>query len=66
MSQEIKDAIQDLGNTFAEFKKVNDERLEAVEKGDSTAEYDSKLSKIEEKLDSIEDVNQKLVAAEQN
>ena len=32
MSQEIKDAIQDLGNTFAEFKKVNDERLEAVEK----------------------------------
>ena len=66
MSQEIKDAISDLGNTFEEFKKVNDQRLEAVEKGESTADYDAKLAKMEEKLDSIEEVNQKLTVAEQN
>jgi hypothetical protein len=27
MSEDIKNAISDLGQTFAEFKKVNDERL---------------------------------------
>ena len=66
MSFEIKDAIQDLNQTFHEFKKVNDQRLEALEKGDSTAEIDSQLSQIEAKLNSFEDINQKLVAAEQS
>ena len=42
MSEDIKNAIQDLGQTFNEFKKVNDERLEQIEKGDSTAANDAK------------------------
>lgn len=66
MSIEIKDAIQDLNSTFNEFKKVNDQRLEALEKGESTADLDSKLSNIESKLNSFEEMNQKLVAAEQS
>ena len=37
MSENVK-SIQDLGQTFSEFKKVNDERLEKLEKGESTAE----------------------------
>ena len=37
MSEDVKNAIQEMGSTFEEFKKVNDERLEAIEKGESTA-----------------------------
>jgi len=66
MSEDIKNAISDLGQTFAEFKKVNDERLENIEKGESTAYNEEKLSKLEAKLDSFEEVNQKLTLAEQN
>ncbi len=66
MSEDIKNAISDLGQTFAEFKKVNDERLENIEKGESTAYNDEKLANLEAKLASFEDVNQKLTIAEQN
>lgn len=66
MSEDIKNAISDLGQTFAEFKKVNDERLENIEKGESSAYNDEKLAKLEAKLDSYEEMNQKLTVAEQN
>ena len=66
MSEDIKNAIQGLGSTFEEFKKVNDERLEKLEKGESTAIVDEKLAKIEAKMDSYEDINQKLTTAESN
>ena len=62
----IKTALQDFGKTFEEFKKVNDERLEKIEKGEGTAYVDEKISKIEAKLDSYEDINQKLTVAETN
>lgn len=66
MSEDIKNAITDLGQTFNEFKKVNDERLEKIEKGESTAYVDEKLAKMEAKMDSYEDINQKLTTAELN
>ena len=66
MSEDIKNAIQDLGQTFNEFKKVNDERLEQIEKGESSAYNEEKLAKLEAKLDSYEEMNQKLTIAEQN
>jgi len=66
MSEDIKNAISDLGQTFNEFKKVNDERLENIEKGESTAANEEKLAKIEAKLDSYEEMNQKLTTAEAN
>ena len=66
MSEDIKNAITDLGTTFAEFKKVNDQRLEQIEKGESTALVDEKLAKMEAKMDSYEDINQKLTTAELN
>jgi HK97 family phage major capsid protein len=66
MSEDIKNAISELGQTFNEFKKVNDERLESIEKGEGTAYVNEKLSKLEAKLDSFEDVNQKLTTAEAN
>lgn len=66
MSEDIKNAISDLGQTFNEFKKVNDERLENIEKGESTAANEEKLAKIEAKLDSYEEMNQKLTTAAAN
>ena len=65
MSEDVKSAIQEMGSTFEEFKKVNDERLEKLEKGESTAIIDEKMEKIESKMNSLEDVNQNLVKAEQ-
>ena len=47
MSEDVKNAIQEMGSTFNEFKKVNDERLEKLEKGESTAILDEKMAKIE-------------------
>ena len=66
MSEDIKNAISDLGQTFNEFKKVNDERLESIEKGESTAYVDEKMTKLEAKMDSYEDMNQKLTVAQKN
>lgn len=66
MSEDIKNAISDLGHTFNEFKKVNDERLEQIEKGESSAANEEKLSRIEAKMDSYEEMNQKLTIAEAN
>jgi len=66
MSEDIKNAISDLGSTFEEFKKVNDSRLEMIEKGESTAYVDEKLAKMEAKMDSYEDINQKLTTAALN
>ena len=46
MSEDIKNAISDLGQTFEEFKKVNDDRLESIEKGEGTAYAEEKMTKL--------------------
>ena len=66
MSEDIKNAISDLGHTFEEFKKVNDSRLDSIEKSEGSAYDEEKLANIEAKLDSLEDVGKKLTTAEQN
>ena len=62
----IKEAITELGQTFAEFKKTNDERIANLEAGVSDPLLDEKMSKIESKLDSFEDINQKLTQQQQS
>ena len=66
MSEDIKNAIDEIGHTFEEFKKANDERLDSIEKGQNVDTLvDSKLQAIEEKLDSLEDINQEITQAKQ-
>ena len=66
-NNEIKSAVDNIGNAFEEFKKANDERLDALEKGESyDGLLDDKLAKIESKLDAFEDVNQKITQANLN
>ena len=66
MSEDIKNAVSEIGHAFEEFKKANDEKLEALEKGQNVDTLvDSKLQAIEEKLDSLEDINQEITQAKQ-
>ena len=58
--QELKGVIEEFGKTFEDFKSANDERLKQVESlGASDPITDEKVTKIEGKLDALEDVNQK-------
>jgi HK97 family phage major capsid protein len=63
---DVKESLTEFGQAFEEFKKVNDERLERIEKGEGTALLDEKMAKIESKLDAFEDISKKLNQAEQN
>lgn len=63
---DVKESLTEFGQAFEEFKKVNDERLERIEKGEGTALLDEKMAKIESKLDAFEDISQKLNQAEKN
>jgi len=58
--QELKGVIEEFGKTFEDFKSANDERLKQVEsKGVVDPITEDKVSKIESKLDALEDINQK-------
>lgn len=56
MSEDIKSVISELGQTFEEFKKTNDERIEKIEKGESVdALLESKLENINNALNELSD-----------
>ena len=48
---EIKSALDAQGRAWEEFKKTNDERVTALEKGQSTADFEAKLAKLNGTLD---------------
>ena len=53
MSEELKSLIEQQGKAFDEFKKANDARLDAIEKGQGHAELDAKVDKIGSELDKL-------------
>ncbi len=60
-TEDVKTVLQEYGQAFDEFKKANDEKLDRLEKGlGEDALLNDKMSKIEAKLDSLEDINQTL------
>lgn len=50
MSDEIRDLIEQQGKAFEEFKKSNDERLEALEKDEARSELEEKTDRINDEL----------------
>lgn len=56
----VAEAIDKIGNAFAEYKKTNDERIEAIKAGKGTAELDAKLKRIDESIDSMSEMKNKL------
>lgn len=62
MSDDVKQALGEMASTFAEFKTANDERLDRIEKGlGDDPLLNDKISKMEEKMDGLEDINQNIV-----
>lgn len=57
MDPELKKAIEDLQKSWADYRKTNDERLAAIEKGQGVSELEAKLAKIDTEVTK----NQKLV-----
>lgn len=47
----IKSAIDELGSAFQEFKKTNDERLDAIEKNKDDPLYEEKISRLNNAMD---------------
>lgn len=50
MSDEIRDLIEQQGKAFEEFRKSNDERLAALEKGEARSELEEKTDRINDEL----------------
>lgn len=50
MSDEIRELIEQQGKAFEEFKKSNDERLTALEKGEARSELEEKTERINDEL----------------
>lgn len=50
MSDEIRDLIEQQGKAFEEFRKSNDERLEALEKDEARSELEEKTDRINDEL----------------
>lgn len=60
MDLELKNAIDGLGTAFEEFKKTNDDRVARLEKGESVADLEAKLAKIEPILEKFDELKSRL------
>lgn len=49
----VSEAIEAIANAFDEYKKTNDQRIEAIKKGAGTAELDLKLAKMDEHMSAL-------------
>ena len=56
----VADALDKIATTFDEYKKTNDARIEAVKAGNSTAELDAKLARMDAHMDAIADAKSRL------
>lgn len=52
--KDINDLLEGLGRDFEEYKKLNDQRIEAVAEGKGTAEIDAQLKLMDEAMDAAE------------
>ena len=67
MTEEVKNAVEDMAKAFEEFKATNDQRLKALEKkGSVDPLVTDKIKKIEEPMDGQEDLNQEITLQKQS
>jgi HK97 family phage major capsid protein len=52
----IAEALDKIANTFEEYKKTNDARIEAVKAGRGTADLDAKLAKMDEHINTLSEM----------
>lgn len=56
----IADAIDKINTAFDEYKKTNDQRIEAIKNGGSTEALDAKLARIDEHINAITETKSRL------
>jgi HK97 family phage major capsid protein len=56
----VADAIDKIATAFDEYKKTNDQRIEAIKAGNSTADFDAKLARMDQHIDSLTDAKSRL------
>ena len=56
----VADAIDKIAGAFDEYKKTNDQRLEAIKTGTSTESLDAKLAAMDERLNSLSEMKSRL------
>ena len=55
MSQDITKTLDEIKGAFEQYKQTNDAKLEAVKAGQSTSDFDAKLSKIEARMAALDE-----------
>ena len=55
MSQDITKTLDEIKGAFEQYKQTNDAKLEAVKAGQSTSDFDAKLSKIEARMSALDE-----------
>lgn len=56
----VADALDKIATAFDEYKKTNDARIESVKAGNSTADFDAKLAKMDEHIEAMQEAKSKL------
>jgi HK97 family phage major capsid protein len=60
----VAESIDKIATAFDEYKKTNDQRIEAIKSGSSTADLDAKLAKMDEHITSIGEAKSRLEKVE--
>lgn len=56
----VADALDKIATAFDEYKKVNDQRIDAIKKGASTSDMDAKLAKMDEQMNGLNEAKGRL------
>lgn len=56
----VGEALDKIGTAFDEYKKTNDARLEAIKAGNSTADLDAKLAKMDQHIDALNEAKSRM------
>jgi HK97 family phage major capsid protein len=56
----VGEAIDKIATAFDEYKKTNDQRIEAIKSGSSTADLDAKLAKMDSHIDGLNEAKGRL------
>lgn len=60
----VSESIDKIATAFEEYKKTNDARIEAVKAGNSTADFDAKLAKMDQHIDALNEAKSRLEKVE--
>jgi len=60
----VADALDKIATAFDEYKKTNDQRLEAIKSGQSTEGFEAKLARMDEHIEAINEAKSRLEKVE--